>query len=105
MSGAVLTEAMSGSTIHVKVDDEITLDLPENPTTGYCWQLDVAPGVTISSSEYFAQHGEAVGAGGMHRWILRIDRAGDYNVRVKLSREWLGEDSAIKSCEFTLHTT
>src|SRR5450756_2822578 len=49
----VYTETASGTTIRAKVGDRITVTLRENPTTGYEWEMKLAPGLTLVMRTFF----------------------------------------------------
>ena len=48
----------------------MTLALPENPATGYCWRLTTS------------------GAAGEHVFVLRVAAAGRHEVLAELARPW-----------------
>jgi len=48
MSPIRLTESSNGSSVSLPVGAILTIELPENPTTGYLWAVDQAPpGVSV----------------------------------------------------------
>lgn len=69
---SLLNESANGRTIAVPLDTTLTLELAENPSTGYAWNLTATPGLRIDSDEYVpaAPSAPVVGAGGVHRWEL-----------------------------------
>ena len=66
-----LTENDSGKTIEVRVDDELEVILPGNPTTGYVWEVSSLDSsiLRLNKSEFLASD-KAIGSGGME-----IDKA------------------------------
>ena len=48
----LLNGSLNGSTIAVPLNTTLTLELPENPSTGYSWNLTTTPGLRIASDEY-----------------------------------------------------
>jgi len=82
-----------GETVHVQPGDEVVVRLPENPTTGYRWEID-APrgGVEVAQDSYDRPRDEGVGAGGMRTFTLRAGEPGQAEVRLRLARSW--EDEA-----------
>ncbi len=51
-TGQIVTEADNGTSISLKNGENFTLQLRENPSTGYSWQLNVSEGLTILSDGY-----------------------------------------------------
>ncbi|NYT07938.1 MAG: protease inhibitor I42 family protein, partial [Methanomicrobiales archaeon] len=68
----------NGETYDVPLDAEIRIRLPENPTTGYSWQMTITPGLVIENESYQPDDpgGRLVGAGGTRQWILRTVQPG-----------------------------
>jgi len=94
-----------GTTINVTVREPFTLLLEENPTTGYRWNIDVDTGLEVISSEYARNNPTRIGGGGVRRFVLLTDKAGEYKLRAKLWRQWLGDSSTTKRCEITVRST
>lgn len=110
----------SGTTIWVAVDDEICIDLPESPSTGYVWSVgsdsvldlstacdglaDYGTALGLIRTEFGAPDGhkplECTGGFGMRRIALRALRPGDAELRASLVRPWLGPATAVD--EFVL---
>ena len=64
-----------GKEFPAKVDDELSIRLPENPTSGFSWQADVTDGIMIREDR-FESRSPLIGSGGDHLWTLRIERPG-----------------------------
>jgi predicted secreted protein len=99
----VLTLAANGSTFAIVVRQPLAIELHERPTTGYRWHLDVDPGIVILSSDYTQHEGSVVGRGGMRRFVVAAGAVGDFTIRAKLWRPWLGETSVIDRFTIALH--
>lgn len=99
-----LTAADAGVSRDAVVGQNVVLQLNENPTTGYRWALDAKPPNAIENlaSEYLATPGGAIGGGGKRKFSFTTKAPGDIHLRLKLWREWQGEDSATQRYEFTL---
>lgn len=93
----------NGETYDVPLDAEIRIRLPENPTTGYSWQMTVTPGLVIENESYQPDDpgGRLVGAGGTRQWILRTVQPGLQTVTGVYARPW--ESAAGDQAAFTLH--
>jgi inhibitor of cysteine peptidase len=92
-----------GQTYDVPVDAGIRLKLPENPTTGYSWQLSVTQGLVIVNESYQPDDptGKLIGSGGTHLWIMRAVQPGMQTVSGVYSRPW--ESAAGNQTSFTLN--
>ena len=91
-----------GQTYDVPVDAEIRLKLPENPTTGYSWQLSVTQGLAILNESYLPDDptGKLIGSGGTHVWIMRAIQPGMQTITGVYSRPW--ESASGNQTSFTL---
>jgi predicted secreted protein len=79
----------NGKTVDVSKDCEIIIELTENPTTGYTWEL-TAPGLTYVSDEYVpdANTEGLVGAGGVHVFTYKAENTGIFNIEGIYKRSW-----------------
>jgi inhibitor of cysteine peptidase len=80
----------TGGTYPVAFGSEIQLRLPENPTTGFTWNLSVSPGLSVVNDTYVPDDvsGKLVGSGGVHVWVLSATGAGDQVVSGAYRRPW-----------------
>ena len=87
----VYTEADNGRSVEVPVGGTFTIQLQENPTTGYSWNLSLPVGITLSRDEYTpSATGEGiVGAGGVRSFTLAADEPGGWNVTAEYRRPWV----------------
>ncbi len=103
MAISVLTAADADTVRIARLGESIKLRLPENPSTGYRWSIDVAPpGAAAVAASGWSPVGAGVGAGGTREFVITIKEPGKVTLRAKLWREWQGEGSAIQRREFTL---
>jgi inhibitor of cysteine peptidase len=86
----LLNESMNGSTIAVPLNTTLTLELKENPTTGYAWNLSTTEGLRVASSDYIPDDpkGTLVGAGGVHRWKIEAVATGLQDITGIYARPW-----------------
>ena len=89
-TGQIVTEADSGKTISLKNGDYFTLQLRENPSTGYSWQLNVSEGLTILSDGYTQDPApeDKVGVPGNHRWEIKAVTPGSQQVNGIYKQPW-----------------
>jgi inhibitor of cysteine peptidase len=102
MAAVSLTKANSGQSIEARQGDEIILRLPENPTTGYRWQIDGADGVEQETSEHTTDSdppdpNPRLGKGGVQEFRFRAKEPGSRRLDLKHWREWEGERSVIEA--------
>src|SRR5262245_8197601 len=101
MGVAEIEVTASGSSVRVRVGDEILLRVPEIPTTGYAWTVSaVDPALHLVESTYRGESGEPTpGAGGQRVIRLRAASPGEADARFTLKRPW--ESDAAQT--FSLH--
>ncbi|MBS1839966.1 MAG: protease inhibitor I42 family protein [Acidobacteria bacterium] len=76
-----------GKTIELSVDDTITLELLENPTTGFRWQI--SPDALVKCGDQFVlPTAVAAGQGGLRVLQFRATSRGTGVLKLQLSREW-----------------
>lgn len=66
----VLDEETNESTVVVKLNSRFALELAENPSTGYAWNLTTTDGLRVVSDEFVPPGTGVVGAAGTHRWEI-----------------------------------
>jgi inhibitor of cysteine peptidase len=74
----------------IRRDDTLLVELVENATTGYRWQLDPEPAdrIEITRDEPDPGSVAARGAGGKRRFWLRPTTAGDVTLHLRSVRAW-----------------
>jgi inhibitor of cysteine peptidase len=101
-TGQIVTEADNGTTISLKNGENFTLQLRENPSTGYSWQINLTEGLSILSDNYTqdeAPEGMA-GVPGTHSWIIEAVDQGSQQVNGIYKRPW--ENTTGTEDNFTL---
>ena len=83
----------------IAIGGELNIQLPENGSTGYLWEIDTG-GLTLVTSEYQLLNA-AIGGGGTRTFVLRGDATGTYLVQLHLKRAW--EADFIKSVVYQVH--
>lgn len=86
----VVNEQQNTATIYVNQTDTITLKLPENPTTGYEWNLTTTPGLRVTNDTYLPSptSGKVVGSGGTHIWDMTATSPGEQKIQAIYKRSW-----------------
>lgn len=101
----VLGPADDGATIEAAVGDEVVVELPSNPSTGYSWQVvDAGPCDKPETSEFVEdQQDEAVvGASGIERFTFTRASAEPGDITLEYRRPW--EDESVPAeDDWTVH--
>jgi predicted secreted protein len=102
-----LTASVNGTTVEAAVRSEVVLELRENPSTGYLWDVETDDGLQIVSSVFTQDPAppDYIGVPGWHRFGLVAAAPGAFEVRGKLWQEFAGESSVTERCVFTIHAT
>jgi inhibitor of cysteine peptidase len=70
----------------------LQVEIPENPTTGYRWELTAEPraAIEILKDEY-SRKSAGVGAGGIRIWTIRLKVPASVHLKALLRQPWLPE--------------
>jgi inhibitor of cysteine peptidase len=79
----------------VQSGDTISLDLEENPTTGFQWEVDGLDSelMELSGSSFNLNSPDAIGGGGIHTYQFMPKKPGRTRISLKRWRPWEGESS------------
>ncbi len=102
MSEITLSNADNGKTITLKPGQTLTLQLTENPTTGYRWSIVPFNDqlLKLTDDRFDLPNSSAMGSGGQRILTFKATRAGQVNLTLNQKREW--EDSALDTFNVTL---
>ena len=94
-----------GDNVNANVGDTIHLSLPENPSTGYSWQMTASDGIEHVSDNFVRDNSgwpgrQVVGAGGTHEYVYKVIKPGTQTVSAIYKRPWEGTSEGEKT--FTL---
>ena len=102
MAEMALTRQDNGRVVEVKVGDAISVDLPENPTTGYSWAIDSIDAKRLEAdAPTYHGEGAGLGAGGTRRWVFRARAPGRARAGLKRWRHWEGDTSVVERFDAT----
>ncbi|WP_440950267.1 protease inhibitor I42 family protein [Methanosphaerula subterraneus] len=89
MTGTITGEKNTTS-ITLPAGTTTTIELQENPTTGYAWNVTLSSGLAIENNTYIPDSTSAdrVGAGGTHQWVVRGVSAGEQTFSAVYKRPW-----------------
>lgn len=97
----LISEQYDGVSIKVVLGEQVAIQLPENPTTGYSWDSSewVFPdNIDMLLNQYKPVTPIKVGSGGYRRWIIKPTKLGDYRIELGYQRNW--EDNPAKIFTF-----
>lgn len=79
----------NGQNVSIAQGTPFSLSLPENPTTGYSWQLSHSAGIASLGDEYIPPSAQVMGAGGTHTWKFAGEERGDQTIYAEYRRPWV----------------
>lgn len=84
------TEADNGKTSDIAQGTKFAVQLKENPTTGFQWNVTQSAGLSLVSDDYqINPHTEGMaGVGGIHTWIVLAKDMGVQKVSGVYRRSW-----------------
>jgi inhibitor of cysteine peptidase len=82
-------ETDSGRVISSRQNDIITISLPENPSTGYIWEMKATTGLSIISETFVRSSTKLIGAGGTHIWKYQVTGTGTQSITGVNHRPWI----------------
>jgi inhibitor of cysteine peptidase len=91
------SEKDNGASAQVQRDAKITIELKENPTTGYRWTISSMDEVFLEpeGDEFLPPDQATPGAGGLRRFFFRAKGAGSTALILISKRSWQRDDQAI----------
>lgn len=98
-----ITKADNGKAFAANVGETILVTLPENPTTGYRWELSgqAAPVLALAKDDYLgAGQGKKpamLGSGGTREFTFKAAAPGAAKLALILRRSWESPDAAADS--------
>jgi inhibitor of cysteine peptidase len=105
-SDILITPSDQGSTFETLPGDEIVIQLQENITTGYQWEVaEIDPSVVeLLNTDYLETPEPGIlGRGGTRRLRFRASGAGRTCIQLRLRRSWEALDATIERFEVTVH--
>jgi inhibitor of cysteine peptidase len=102
MALLTLTSADNGKAIEVHPEDRIVIELPENATAGYRWNVDRAERLAEEDtpqeppSPHVVESEPQFGRGGIRRLQFRAMEPGAGHLKLKYWQAWEGERSVLQ---------
>jgi predicted secreted protein len=107
MSKIILNQNDRGKTVTAGMGDLIVIQLSENPSTGYRWEIDSVNATIIDliDSTFSQVLGTGIGGGGTRTFVFTIRSIGTSKVSLSLRREWEPETMTVDRFEVIIHVT
>ena len=97
MAESIFNGKNNGASVKVQRGAKITIELQENPTTGYRWTISSIDEVLLEreGDEFLPPDQATPGAGGQHRFFFRAKGASSTALILISKRAWQRDDQAI----------
>lgn len=102
--GVELGPEDKGKTVEVRRGALMEVCLPENPTTGYRWEVDHADESIVGLEEVVFSRASSVtvGAGGWRTFRFKARATGSARLQLKRWRPWEGSQSIVDRYEVSI---
>ena len=102
--GVALDESDTGRVVSIAAEQQFTVRLPSNPTTGFRWEVvDLGPVTQVGESVYEAPADTGVvGAGGTEVFTFTSNASGSGELKLEYRRPWETDVAAEKSWSITV---
>ena len=87
MAGLNITKDDHGKTIALDRGQHVVLQLEDNPTTGYRWEVIEGEGLDVEM-DYEVASTSAVGGGGQRTFHITFPHVGSFRLFLKRHRSW-----------------
>ena len=96
MADVVITKEDGGRTWTVRAGDTIRIEIFENPTTGYRWEVEASDErlVTLAGTSFSTSSPGKVGSGGTRTFTFSALSPGDTEIRLVRRRSWEAKELA-----------
>lgn len=104
MSAVVIEKDGEGGEYEVPLGETVSLRLPENPTTGYRWEVESLDNSILGppASDFWPSGEPSVGTGGTRIFTFEARSPGVTLLRLILKRSWESKQQAADHFEITV---
>jgi inhibitor of cysteine peptidase len=104
MSTIELGQADNGKLIELHREQKLAIRLPENPTTGYLWNIvsynkEI---IALESSVFSSAPSSGVGGSGERTFVFKATNIGTTQLQMKHWQSWEGDQSVDKHYHLTI---
>lgn len=102
----LIQQENNGQTFDATIGQVFEIRLPENPTTGFRWDMASGkPAYAVIRDEFRPPQPARPGAPGEHTWELKALAAGDCEIELSYRRRWQPDDQPANTFRVRLHVT
>ena len=104
MAEYIFGEKDNGALVQVRRGTRITIELNENPTTGYRWMISSIDEAFLvpEGDEFLPPDHKSPGAGGLRRFSFCAKSAGSTALTLINKRAWQRDDQAVGTFNLTI---
>jgi inhibitor of cysteine peptidase len=97
-----VTADMNTTELNMTLNQVALIQLPENPTTGFSWNVTLSEGLTLLNETYVQDAAPLgmVGVGGIHEWYIEAVTAGNQTFDGIYKQPW--EETAGNETTYSL---
>ncbi|QTA84250.1 protease inhibitor I42 family protein [Desulfonema magnum] len=99
-----ITQSDHGKIFKANQGNLILIRVPENPSTGYCWEINTSDDqiIKFADSDFFMNLSTAIGGGGIRTFTFKAQSPGTAKLELKLRQEWDAKKSETERFEVTI---
>ena len=104
MAEYIFGEKDNGALVQLRRGTRITIELNENPTTGYRWMISSIDEAFLvpAGDDFVPSDQKSPGAGGLRRFFFRAKNAGSTALTLINKRAWQRDDQAVGTFNLTI---
>ena len=104
MANRVFGEKDNGALVELRRGEKITIELEENPTTGYRWTVSSVDDVLLvpEGDAFLTGKRMSLGSGGLRRFFFRAKKPGRTTLCLINKRAWQRDDQAVGSFKLAI---
>lgn len=104
MAEYIFDEKDNGALVQVRRGTRITIELNENPTTGYRWMISSIDEAFLvpAGDDFVLPDQKSPGSGGLRRFFFRAKSAGSTALTLINKRAWQRDDQAVGTFNLTI---
>lgn len=87
--GHVYNESDNGKTYSLSQYAVVQVNLPENPSTGFSWNITTTPGIEVIDHSFKSSNPGRPGAGGTGTWLLKLAGTGSQEFSGIYKQGWM----------------
>jgi inhibitor of cysteine peptidase len=104
VADCIFGEKDNGALVEVRRGAKITVELEENPTTGYRWVISSVDEISLvpEGDAFLPSDRMSLGGGGVRRFFFRAKSPGRTTLRLINKRAWQRDEQAVGSFKLAM---